>query len=267
MRPSLSSAIVALSLLAATSQAGAVGRLADVNVHDRDSGQQLKLYLHRGQYYVVGTPGNRYAVSIRNPRGERIMTVVSVDGVNVVSGETAAPNQTGYVLDPYGATEINGWRKTMNEVASFVFSQERDSYAARTDRPDHVGVIGTAVFREKPAPVRRRSERIAPSAPAAESAEPYARDSNTAGASAETARQGMRKAQPAPRLGTAHGQRETSEIEYTDFVRASTNPDEVISIRYDSYRNLVAKGIIRSPRPAKQADPDPFPGRFVPDPR
>ena len=36
----------------------------------------------------------------------------------------------------------------LNEVAAFYFTQLPDSYAARTDRPDNVGVIGVAVFRE-----------------------------------------------------------------------------------------------------------------------
>ena len=68
-----------------------------------------------------------------------------------------------------------------------------------------------------------------------------------------------------PKLGTGHGQSETSVVRYTDFERASTNPDEVIAIYYDSYRNLVAQGVIRDyPRYAR---PSPFPGQFVPDPR
>ena len=40
---------------------------------------------------------------------------------------------------------------------------------------------------------------------------------------------------------------------------------EVIAIYYDSYRNLVAQGVIRDyPRYAR---PSPFSGQFVPDPR
>jgi len=42
-------------------------------------------------------------------------------------------------------------------------------------------------------------------------------------------------------------------------------PDEVITIYYDSYRNLVAQGVIRDA--ARIARPSPFPGQFVPDPR
>ncbi len=42
----------------------------------------------------------------------------------------------------------------------------------------------------------------------------------------------------------------------------------MIRIYYDSYRNLVAQGVIPKPRYryAQQQAPDPFPAGFVPDP-
>jgi len=70
-------------------------------------------------------------------------------------------------------------------------------------------------------------------------------------------------------LGTGHGARERSYVEFTDFTRANSRPSEIVRIRYDSRENLLALGII--PRAAPVAgDPDPFPGsslvHFVPDP-
>ncbi len=251
--------LIALSLCATTNQATAVGRNVDMNVIDRDTGQQLQVYHYRGQNFVVGVPGNHYAINLRNLRGERVMTVVSVDGLNVISGETAHPNQTGYVLDPHGATEINGWRKDLNQVAAFIFANEPESYAARTGRPENVGVIGAAVFREKERPIRWREDRIAPAAPEAGSA---------ADSSRQAPSKSLKRAEGAdqPRLGTAHGEREQSQADYTDFTRARSTPDELISIRYDSYRNLVAMGVIPRHAPGRRPNPNPFPGQFVPDP-
>lgn len=273
MKLPLPAVTIALLLLSAAGQSGAVGRLAELTVHDRDSGERLKTYFYRGQNYVVGTPGNRYAVSVRNTGGERVMAVVSVDGVNVVSGETAAPDQTGYVLAPHAATEINGWRKSMNEVAAFVFSNEENSYAARTGRPDNVGVIGVAVFREKVQRQRWREGRMTPdgAAPSA-AAPPRDGDQNAAEKrldsvrSSESGQASGADAMEPSRLGTAHGEREESRVGYTEFTRARPTPDEVITIRYDSYRNLVAMGVIPHRRPVRQVYPNPFPGRFVPDP-
>lgn len=235
------------------------GTLLDVSVINRTTGQRIATHHHDGKLYIAGTPGEKYAVRIANRTGGRVLTVVSVDGVNAVTGETAAADQNGYVLSPRQAFEINGWRKNLNEVAAFYFTALPDSYAARTDRPDNVGVIGVAVFREwTPPPAPPAS--IAPSP----QARAEARRSDDA-ASAPAARESAKPAEREEKLGTGHGEREWSAVRHTQFRRASERPNETITIYYDSYNNLVARGIIaRTP----VVVPNPFPGgQFVPDPR
>jgi len=254
---------LAFSLLA-TSLSTHAGQLVDMEIINRNSGETLASYPHRGQHFVAGNPGDRYAVRLSNRSDQRVLVVLSVDGVNVVSGETAASQQSGYVLAPWEQTEIAGWRKSQQDVAQFYFTALPDSYAARTGRPDNVGVIGAAVFREKvaPPPVVHYSQ---PSAVA----ESQAMDSanRAAGSHAPAAAKSMRKSE---RLGTGHGEREYSPIQYTEFERASRTPSEVLSLRYDSRNNLVSRGILPKPRPVwrkpdwRQAEP--FPGEFVPDP-
>ena len=63
----------------------------DVQVYDRTEARYLPTYQFEGRTFVVGKPGNEYALSLRNQGGERVLVVGSVDGVNIVSGETAAP--------------------------------------------------------------------------------------------------------------------------------------------------------------------------------
>src|SRR3954451_13478599 len=96
------------------------------------------------------------------------MTVLSVDGVNAITGESADTYQSGYVLEGYQSTEVDGWRKNMQEVAQFNFTALSDSYAAKTGRPNNVGVIGVAVFREKQRPLpieRERDDKISQAQP------------------------------------------------------------------------------------------------------
>ena len=126
-----------------------VGEFVGVDVIDRDTGQLAPVYTHDGQYWLAGTPGHRYAVRLRNLSGERVLAVLSVDGFNAVSGQTASAHQTGYVLGPWQQTEVAGWRKSLHDIAQFEFTALPDSYAARTGRPANVGVIGVAVFRER----------------------------------------------------------------------------------------------------------------------
>jgi len=266
----------AIALCGAAGTAGAVGSVADVTVYDRAEGRALPIHRHDGRYYVVGKPGNEYQIRIRNRTGADVLTVVSVDGVNAVSGETANWNQTGYVLGAQQGFDVKGWRKSLARVAAFFFTEHQNSYAARTGRPDNVGVIGIAVFRRKAEPEARldqsppRREPPAPG-PHEDSSFPPAADAAGMGSarSAESV-SGPRHApspqaaQKSPSLGTGHGRSETSRVTYTSFERATPNPEEVIAIHYDTYNNLVAMGVIRAPRIAM---PTPFPGQFVPDPR
>jgi hypothetical protein len=280
---------LALAARSLASSAATAGTFADVHVINRSTGQRLPVYHHGGRMYVAGNPGDRYTVQIVNRSAARILSVVSVDGVNVVSGETASPNQTGYVLVPGQSYEITGWRKNQNEIAAFYFTSLPDSYAARTDRPQNVGVIGVAVFREWTPPRPRLPLHPRPfdgsSAPGAPSASQRAEAGDTqAGANASapgrdapatSAQEAERSSTPAARaqrerIGTGHGEREYSAVTYTDFRRASSAPNEVLTVYYDRYENLVARGII--PGAPHYAEPRPFPQtppgvRFVPDPR
>jgi hypothetical protein len=281
---------VAVAVALSLSAAARAGSLVDVNVIDRDNGSTLPTHMHDGMLYVAGAPGHRYAVRIVNRTGARVMTVLSVDGVNAISGETAGTQQSGYVLDAYQSTDVDGWRKNMSEIAQFNFTALENSYAARTGRPDNVGVIGVAVFREKQRPVVP-DERIGMAAPAQplmgaarDAAAPApAPPTSTASAGAAAPMQkalaenaaapGEARASDSARyrearsepLGTGHGARESSYASYTSFERESSNPNEVDSVWYDSYRNLVARGVIPAPRPIA-VEPQPFPNQFVPDP-
>jgi len=279
------SCVLLVALLPLVGHASVSRRMVDVEVIDRDSGERLQNWWNDDQSYVAGTPGHRYGIRLRNLSGERVLAVVSVDGVNVVSGETAAPDQAGYVLQPWQTTEIDGWRKNLSQVAAFEFTALPDSYASRTGRPFDVGVIGVAVFRERARwrPFWRGDEEIgrsdrddgyrhrkdsAASEPTPATADSGAgrsksglADRSSSGALAE------RSMQPGTPLGTGHGDREYSGARQVDFERASRDPVQIVSLRYDSYRNLVAMGVIpRDPRGPRYRDPNPFPAAFVPDP-
>ena len=180
-------------------------------------------------------------------------------------------------------------------MAAFEFTALPDSYAARTGRPDDVGVIGVAVFTERPvymrpAPERSwdeqrgrlnggagsnstRAEKAAPAAAAAPpspsqdaaGASAGSLDRNSAGTSARSSAQ-----EAESKLGTGHGAREASYSSTTNFVRSSSRPVELVSIRYDRYETLARAGFIGAERPAWPAPPRPFPRSgsrgFVPDP-
>lgn len=229
-----------------------------VEIYDRTEGRMLPIYWHDGRRFVVGRPGNEYAIRVRNGSAGRVLAVMSVDGVNVITGDTASPQQSGYVLAPYESTEIAGWRTSLSRTAAFYFTALPDSYAARTGRPDNVGVIGVAIFAERPRPVAldelRRKEAARADAKPAKAAP--AAPANQAGALRDQA----------AKLGTGYGRSETSYASDTRFERASETPVETIAIYYDSFQNLLAQGVPVAPIARYRPDPFPDAGRFVPAP-
>jgi len=279
----LTAIAAALAACSLSLPAAAVGNIADIVIHDRAQNRTLPVYVHEGRHFVVGHPGNEYEIRLRNRQRTDILTVVSVDGVDVITGDTADWQQSGYVLGAQQGFGVKGWRKSLERTAAFYFTALPDSYAARTGRPDHVGVIGVAVFRKKPEPVVQYAPPPRLARGDAEADSPYplaaaedrsAGRSEVGGARDAASGSGSRAEAPATaaqksaRLGTGHGRHETSVVTYTEFERATATPAEIITIYYDSHRNLVAQGVIRVPSVARPDPfPSPFPARFAPDPR
>jgi len=286
MKPTIAACLLLGSVTAFPTYAA--GRLAEVQVVDRDSGQQLEAYYRHGEYWVAGAPGAHYAIYIRNQMGERLLAVTSVDGVNVITGQNAGWDQAGYVLDPWESYQVSGWRKSDYQIAAFAFTAAPASYAARTGRPDNVGVIGIALFREQPvnallppqppqiagpeaaqrsAELAQRAQRQAEQAAPAAASPPSESRAASSDLSGNIVNMPLPRP-PGPALGTAHGEREYSYVAHTHFVRRQWQPDEIIRIRYDSLDNLIAMGIVRPHRYAGPR-PSPFPSTesaYVPDP-
>ena len=276
LRAALATLITFAALLGVTTSARAVGARIDVQIVDRDSGETLTPILHDGAWWIAGRPGARYAVLLNNAGAGRRLGVVSVDGINAITGDVADWKQTGYVIADRETTEVDGWRKNPDEVAAFTFTALADSYAAQTGRPADIGVIGVAVFDEKrPRPIVRRlvehrnaaeeasggASLTEPSAVLPSSPSPKSRSSSPPIAEAD------RAVDDAARLGTGHGAIEKSSIRFVDFERARPQPDEIVTIHYDRRERLIAMGILAArPQPARAfpAD-DPVP-HFVPDP-
>ena len=273
----------AIALIGFGCAANALADPVDLKVVDRETGQPLKIWSHDGRLFVAGQPGGRYSVRVTNHTNGRVLVVLSVDGVNIISGETAGYDQQGYIFSAHESYDLNGWRKSNTEIAAFTFAPLRNSYAARTDRPADVGVIGMAVFKERAV------------VPSEDFAEPdygsYRRDADAAAAAARQAsgarspRAGLASPIPAPppppppprpagaaatelaapshraaasaaddtvvtarrleeKLGTAHGAGEWSVSNVEPFERATPYPQSTRQIEYDTFDNLVASGVI-----------------------
>ena len=265
-------------------------------------GSPLPTFRQAGARYVLGEPGGRYNVRVSNPTSERVEVVVSVDGRDAVSGQAGDyVSQRGYVVEPWGSLLVEGFRRSLDEVAAFRFTDRDRSYSARRGTAQNVGVIGVAVFPERPrprTPVRRprrpytHDDRAFPESSAAREAEPgggkSARSQAPLPAPAPradraTPSDGDRHDDEAPRkrkgagsagpsnIGTLYGESQDSSVVEVAFERRSpTHPAAVLTLRYDDYEGLSARGIdLSSLGYARhgEAEPEPFPySRFAPPP-
>lgn len=123
--------------------------LVSVGLRD-ESSRFFGGFISGGRDYVVGESGHRYTIVVRNNTNFRLEIVMSVDGLDVLDGKAASFGKRGYLVDPRGEVEVDGFRQSMDTVAAFRFGSVRGSYAGqKTGDTRNVGVIGVAVFNEQ----------------------------------------------------------------------------------------------------------------------
>jgi hypothetical protein len=213
-----------------------------------------------GRYYLEARAGGRYSVSLANRSGERVGVVLTVDGLNAISGERDKGRGRMYVLDPWQGTSVQGWRTSLQEVRQFTFVDERRSYATRTGQANEkMGWIEVAVYRERralaqalpradsdrrrPYPIESQENRAPAGAPAAEA--PSTRDESEASAKLEG--DGKRRSYP----GTGWGQRTHDPVVLVSF-DPEPEPRERIALCYEYRSALVALGVL----PPRTTPPD-----------
>ena len=125
------------------------GGIVTVGLRD-ENGKFLTGYVSGGKNYVQGEAGTRYSIVMRNRSPFRFEVVLSVDGLDVLDGKDASFAKRGYILDPRGELEVEGFRQSMDQVAAFRFGSVASSYAnQKHGETRNVGVIGVALFHER----------------------------------------------------------------------------------------------------------------------
>jgi hypothetical protein len=122
------------------------------------NGNRCKQYFYEGKTFIEAKDGSEYTIEIKNNTWSRILTVCSVDGLDILTGKAAIESNPGYVINAYNVGKFDGFRVSNDKIAKFVFGSKGSSYAA--DKGDgserNVGVIGIRLFQEKiKAPIYR----------------------------------------------------------------------------------------------------------------
>ena len=250
---------------ASARQAPPPGSSGSIDIVTRPDGRALPVYAKDGRSCVVGTPGQEYGIRVCNTTGERVLAVMSVDGVNIVSGETASPSQSGYVLS---GVRVRRHQRLAQESRRPPRRSTSPSCPTRTRRARGVPTTSASsasrssasgrsasVWKDSPQD-RRRARRPSPRSGrtprAARCSAAESRASNDAAARKEMAAADRRRAaRRSAKIGTGHGRHEQSYVQTTRFVRESATPNETLAIHYDRRENLIAMGVLPPPSIAR----------------
>jgi hypothetical protein len=112
-------------------------------------GRALPAAPWRARTVAAGEPGQRYQIRVDNHTPRRFEIVATVDGLDVIDGRDGDLEKRGYLLGPWATIEIDGFRRSEDEVAAFRFGDVGGSYAVGRGRGRDVGVIGVAAFAER----------------------------------------------------------------------------------------------------------------------
>jgi hypothetical protein len=114
------------------------------------NGRVLRTIEHEGQTYVETPLSGNYKLRVTNNCHRRRLAVISVDGIDICTGEDASYDGGGYCLMPWQTIDIPGFHRDNGTVAAFEFKEQGGSYSAKMGKgTKNVGVIGLAVFDEK----------------------------------------------------------------------------------------------------------------------
>jgi hypothetical protein len=115
------------------------------------NGKAVRQYKHNGYIYIEAREGTEYVISIRNNSQTRKLAVITVDGLNVITGDVYDGNANqGYIIDAWSTVNIKGFRKDLNSVGAFKFCNKDKSYCNEQGLEGNNGVIGVRLYVEKP---------------------------------------------------------------------------------------------------------------------
>jgi hypothetical protein len=202
-----------------------------------------------GRFYLEAREGRRYALTLANRSADRLGVVVSVDGLNVISGARDEGRGRMYVLDPWQSTSVRGWRSSLQDVHEFSFVDERASYAARAGKANRkMGWIEVSVYREQDAVVLQAAPPGAPrwlerseanDEPASDAREKAQRSDRSNEAPAPSVVGGAARSYP----GTGWGRRAHDPALLVDF-QPEAQPSQTVTLRYEYRPALVALGVL-----------------------
>ena len=122
-----------------------------VAVPSKHGSTKIPEYGQKGLTFVEGRRGQKFTLKLRNDAAQRVMAVISIDGLSILDGEPCTERSRGYVIPAYSTVDIEGWRTSLSKIHEFTFEPKEQSYAkgSETNSTQNCGVIAAKFFSEK----------------------------------------------------------------------------------------------------------------------
>lgn len=237
-------------------------------------GRPVKVFKHKGDFYIEGRRGSAYELKVYNNTWKPVEMVASVDGMSVMEDGQAGPHNSGYVIQPRSSIVIPGFRRNNDAVAEFLFAGKGESYStAMGHGSQNVGAIGFMFFKEKQ--YYASHSPLYPFASSSDSVVIGSTQGMTFNATSDMAKGMSRRVTSDTEsvnvastldsfeLGTDWGNEIEHNVREVSFTRDNPDhPDKIITVYYDSRRGLEARGIqvVQTTSRPKYDKPNPFPG-------
>ena len=177
-------------------------------------GYSLQEFHYNSECFICAIQNADYSIYAISHIGRKSKVVLSIDGLDVMTGLQASSDAGGYIIHEYGYIEIPGWRLDNERVAKFRFGY--NPYAKHQNTPDNIGIIGAAFFLEKEKQMFRYSSVM----------------------------RGCGNVMKGCGIGTEFGSETNHHVRNVDF-EAEKYSKEIITIRYDTQEKLESAGIIK----------------------
>jgi len=128
--------------------------MLNINCYNVDiliNGKKCKLYTHESKFFMEAKEGSEYEIKIDNNSADNILAIVSIDGLDVLTGKPATVDSGGYIINALSSYRIKGYRYDDSTVGAFKFVKKDNSYAAgiSSESIRNCGVIGVILYKEK----------------------------------------------------------------------------------------------------------------------
>jgi len=224
-------------------------------------------------FVLVPETLGEYALRVRSDFSRDILVVLSVDGLDVMSGKPADyRSDGGYVLHPHEVLDVPGWRRDDGHVAAFSFREAGGSYSAQMGHgTSNVGIVGCAAFQSVCAhqTPRRQVKKSTSWFPPWDDMQILGSAGFSGGHSSSMGPPQKASYDRGSLVGTEYGRETEHQVRTVSFRKASEEPDQIVTLRYATRSWLAAQGIAVPPAfdlLFGSGRPQAFPGVSCPPP-